>query len=138
MSQIPKKPVLFFDGICNLCNSWVNYVIERDPEAHVLFAPLQSETSRSLLRHLNIEVDAMDTVVLLDEGRVYERSDAVLQLVKYLKGPVRLLRAGAVVPRFLRNAIYNYIAKKRYRWFGKRDECRMPEPGLKNRFLEMN
>ncbi len=130
--------MLFFDGVCNLCNSWVNFVIERDPEGRILFAPLQTETSRSLLRQVDVDPDAMDTVVLLDQGRVYERSDAVLQLVRYLKGPVRLLGAGVVVPRFLRNTVYNFIAKKRYKWFGKRDECRMPEPGLKNRFLEMN
>ncbi len=138
MTQFPPKPVLFFDGVCNLCNSWVNFVIDRDPEARILFAPLQSEISRSLLLQFDMDADAMDTVVLLDQGRLYERSDAVLQLVGYLGGPVRLIRAGVLVPRFLRDAVYNYIAKKRYRWFGKRDECRVPEPGLKNRFLDMN
>ncbi len=138
MKQSPQKPVLLFDGVCNLCNRWVNFVIDRDPEARILFAPLQSDAARRLLKQFDIDVDAMDTVILLDQEKVYERSDAVLHLAGYLKGPVRLLRAGIIVPRFLRNALYDFIAKKRYRWFGQRNECRMPEPELKNRFLEMN
>lgn len=138
MRQQLEKPVLLFDGVCNLCNYWVNFVIDRDPEGRVMFAALQSEAGRKLLMQHDLDPDAMDTVVLMDNGKVYQRSDAIIRLSSHMKGSARLLRAGVVFPRFIRNVIYNVIARKRYAWFGKRDQCRMPDPELKERFLEMS
>ncbi len=134
-----NKPVLLFDGVCNLCNGWVNYVIDHDPESHIRFAPLQSRAGEKLLEAHGLDSEKPDSVVLLDrDNRVYERSDAVLRVAAYLKGLPRLLRMGVMVPRTLRNLIYDLVARNRYRWFGRRDQCRMPDPGLKDRFLEMS
>ncbi len=138
MSRPADKPVLLFDGVCNLCNRWVNFVIGRDPEGRIMFAPLQSDAAGKLLDEHGLDPDAMDTVVLIDGGRAYERSEAALRIAVYLKGPVRLLRIGRILPKKLRDALYDLVARRRYRWFGKRKECRMPEPGIKDRFLEMN
>ncbi len=133
-----EKPVLLFDGFCNLCNKWVNIIIDRDPDAGIRFAPLQSGAGRSLLESAGYHPDKKDTVILIDNGKVYERSDAVLQLVRYLRGSIRLLRVMVVIPRPARDFIYNVIARRRYGWFGKRTECRVPEPGIKERFLEFS
>ncbi len=138
MTQFREKPILLFDGVCNLCNRWVNYVIDRDPAAHITFGPLQSDSARALLEEHKLSSEKMDSVVLIDQGKVYQKSDAILRLAGYLKGPVRLMRAGWLVPRTLRDLLYDLIARKRYRWFGRRDACRLPEPGIKDRFLEMN
>jgi predicted DCC family thiol-disulfide oxidoreductase YuxK len=138
MSISADKPVLLFDGVCNLCNRWVNFVIDRDPEGRIMFAPLQSDPAKQLLEEHRLDPGAMDTVVLIDDGRAFDRSEAVLRIAAYLKGPVRLLRIGRILPKKLRDALYNLVAHRRYHWFGKRDECRIPEPGLKDRFLEMS
>lgn len=138
MHQQFEKPVLLFDGVCNLCNYWVNFVIDRDPEGRLLFAALQSEAGRQLLMQHDLDPDEMDTVVLIDNEKAYQRSDAVIRLSSHMKGSVRLLRAGVIIPRFFRDMIYNAVARKRYKWFGKRDQCRMPDPELKERFLEMS
>ncbi len=138
MTSSDEKPVLLFDGVCNLCNRWVNFVIDRDPQAQVMFAPLQSDAAAKLLDKHKLDRNALDTVVLIDRGDVYRRSDAVLHVAAYLRGPVRMIRIGWIVPRRLRDALYDLVAGKRYRWFGKRSECRVPEPGIKDRFLEMS
>ncbi len=138
MTPTGEKPILLFDGVCNLCNRWVNYVIDRDPEARIMFAPLQSDSARELLEKHQIDTEKMDSVVLVDQDEVYQKSDAVLRIAGYMRGPVRLLRAGRVVPRTVRDRLYDLIARKRYRWFGRRNECRLPEPGIKDRFLEMS
>lgn len=138
MTTSGKKPVLLFDGVCNLCNRWVNFVIDRDPQAQILFAPLQSGSGRQLLEKQGLDPEAMDTVVLIDRDGVHQRSDAVLRIAGYLRGPVRLVRVGAVLPRSWRDALYDLVARKRYRWFGRRDACRIPEPGIRERFLEMD
>lgn len=135
MSQNAHKPVLLFDGVCNLCNRWVTFVIDRDPQARIVFAPLQSDAARKLLTDHGRDPADMDTVVLIDDGRAYERSEAVLQLVSYLSGPVRLLRLGRILPDKQRDALYDFVARRRYRWFGRRGECRVPEPGDADRFL---
>lgn len=138
MEKVDSHPVLLFDGVCNLCNGWVNFIIDRDPHARIRFAPLQSMAAHRLLEKHGLDAGDMDTVVFLDEGNVYERSDAVLRLIRYLKGAVLLLRAGVVIPRIIRDGLYDWIARNRYSWFGKRDRCRLPGPGIRERFLEMS
>lgn len=133
-----KKPVLLFDGVCNLCNGWVNFVIDHDPEARIRFTPMQSESGRLLMESAGYRRDTMDTVILIDNGDVYERSDAVFQITRYLRGSIRLIRIGKIIPRRVRDAIYDLIARRRYQWFGKREECRIPEPGVKERFIEFS
>jgi predicted DCC family thiol-disulfide oxidoreductase YuxK len=129
------KPVLLFDGVCNLCNSSVQWVIEHDPRAQFRFASLQSEAGQALLRQHQLPTDELNTVVLVDAGRAYTRSDVPLQIVGKLGGAWPLLTVFRIVQRPLRNAVYDWIARNRYRWFGKKEACWLPTPDLKARFL---
>jgi len=129
------RPILFFDGVCNFCNSTINFIIRHDKKELFLFAPLQSDKGRELLRHIKHNEALPQSVILLYKGNIYEKSDAVLQTARLLGGPWTLILAGYILPRFIRNGIYNFIAKHRYRWFGKRDACMVPSPSVSARFL---
>jgi len=132
------SPILFFDGVCNLCNSSVNFVIDHDPKGAVHFAALQSDVAREKLSAHGISAGQggdYDSMVLLDGGRVYVRSSAALQLAKYLSFPWSIARVFLIVPRPIRDFVYGIVAKNRYAWFGKSDTCRVPTPELKARFL---
>jgi predicted DCC family thiol-disulfide oxidoreductase YuxK len=132
-----ESPVLLFDGVCNLCNGTVQWIIERDPQGKIKFASLQSDVGRALLQQHGLPVDQLNSVVLIDKGKLYMRSDASLQLLYLLGGWWAVLSLKLwVVPRFVRNAVYDYVARNRYRWFGKKDQCMMPSPALKARFLD--
>ncbi len=128
-------PILLFDGVCNLCNGFVQFVIERDPEGHFHFAALQSATAQDLLKAHNISTEQMDTVVLVENGKAYVRSEVALRMVPKLGGLWPVLSVFKILPLFIRDPIYNYIAKNRYRWFGEKEQCMIPTPELKSRFL---
>jgi predicted DCC family thiol-disulfide oxidoreductase YuxK len=125
--------VILFDGVCNLCNGFVQFVIARDPAARFRFAALQSASARRLLDGLSA---VPDSVVLVDGGRVYTRSSAALRIARGLPFPWSLARALIVVPRPLRDWVYDRVARHRYQWFGRKDVCMMPTPDLRARFLE--
>ena len=129
-------PVVLFDGVCNLCNASVTFIIDRDPEALFRFAPLQSDVGRALVAEC--EVEGEDSIVLVEDGRCHVRSDAALRIARRLDGLWPLLGVLLIVPRPLRDAVYRLIARNRYRWFGKQDACRLPTPDLRARFLEYN
>jgi predicted DCC family thiol-disulfide oxidoreductase YuxK len=131
-----SKSIVLFDGVCNFCNGTVRFIIERDPDARFAFAPLQSEVGRELLAKNGYEaaIDP-DTVLLVENGAVYERSTAALRIARHLRGPTKLLHAFVIVPRFLRDAVYRLIARNRYRWFGKSEQCIVPSPSVRSRFL---
>jgi predicted DCC family thiol-disulfide oxidoreductase YuxK len=130
-----EHPVLLFDGVCNLCNSSVQFIIERDPNARFRFASLQSEEGQALLsRFENCPAD-LSSVVLVQDEQLYARSEAALRVARQLGGGWSLLYAFIVVPRPIRDAVYDWIARNRYRWFGKKDACMIPSPDLKSRFL---
>lgn len=140
-----EGPILLFDGVCNLCNAAVQFVIHRDPSGRVRFAPLQSAAAAELLHcHTGVpraaqvgEADGeWNSVICLDQGHVYTKSDAALQVARYLRRPWPLVGWLRVVPRPVRDAIYDAIAKRRYRWFGRRATCMVPDQTLKRRFLE--
>jgi len=131
--QAADHPVILFDGVCNLCNAAVNFIIDRDPEAVFRFAPLQSEVGERMLAACGLEGE--DTVVLVEDGRCWTRSTAALKIAQRLDGGWPLLAALLAVPRPIRDAVYRFISHNRFRWFGKRDSCRMPTPDLKSRFL---
>ena len=131
-----KHAVVLFDGVCNLCNGAVNFIIDRDPDAYFRFAPLQSDVAQRLLTETDAADATLDTIVLVEDGTAYVRSTAALRIARRLSGPWPLLYAFLVVPRPLRDAVYDWIAEHRYRWFGRREECRLPTPDLKDRFLE--
>lgn len=130
-----NSPILLFDGVCNLCNASVQWVIRRDPQGIFRFAPLQSETGQSLLRQSGLSSEHFDTVVLVDGDRILTRSDAALEIARRLGGLWSLLAVFRWVPRPVRNAVYDWIARHRYRWFGKTEACMIPRPEWKKRFV---
>lgn len=133
----PAAPVILFDGVCNLCNGAVNWLIDRDRDAHFKFASLQSDAARLALQAANAGNPLPDSIVLIDEAGVHVRSDAALRIAAQLRWPWSSLRLLAIVPRVLRDAVYDMIARHRYRWFGQRDSCRLPGPGDRDRFLQV-
>jgi len=130
-----QQPVILFDGVCNFCNSAVNFVIKRDKKAQIQFAPLQSEKGRLFLRQYNLPATAMDTFVFIEEGKVYTRSTAALRVSRYLSGLWPACYGLIIVPGFIRDGVYNLIAKNRYKWFGVREQCMMPTPEVRKRFI---
>jgi len=130
------QPVILFDGVCNLCAAVVRFVIERDPAARFSFASLQSDTARRLLEKAGCFATLPDSIVLLDEEGVHTRSDAALRIAAGLRRPWCLTSRLTIVPRALRDRAYDFVARHRYRWFGKRDTCLVPTPELQARFLD--
>jgi predicted DCC family thiol-disulfide oxidoreductase YuxK len=134
-SVLGHKSVVFFDGVCNLCNASVNFIIDRDPEEKFLFASLQSKEARIHLDH-QIDLEKMDSILLLKEGKLYAKSDAALSIASELRGGWKYLSWLRWLPLFLRNGFYDLIARYRYRWFGKSETCRIPTPEIRQRFLD--
>lgn len=132
-----EHPVVLFDGVCNLCSAAVRFIVARDPKARLRFASLQSDVGRELLREhgLTPPAGAPVSVVLVLGERAFERSSAALRVARLLRFPWNGLYAFLVVPRPLRDAVYDFIARNRYRWFGKKDVCMVPTPELRARFL---
>ncbi|MFI5140350.1 MAG: thiol-disulfide oxidoreductase DCC family protein, partial [Sphingobacteriales bacterium] len=125
-----------FDGVCNLCNSLVNWIIDHDNNNQFMFATLQSAYGKEIVKDYTLKGNYLDTVILLDENKVFLRSAAVLKIFRALGYPYKLVYGTVIVPSFLRDVVYNFIAANRYKWFGKRDICRVPTPELKAKFLE--
>lgn len=130
-----EHPVVLFDGVCNLCEGFVQFVIRRDPDAVFLFAPLQSTVAEELLAGCGWQESALEGVVLVEGGRCYRKSDAVLRVLRRLGFPYRLLYPSRIFPRLLRDFIYDFVAERRYGWFGRKDQCLMPTEDIKSRFL---
>jgi len=133
--HVPMRRTILFDGVCNLCNASVLFVVDRDPEARFTFAALQSDEARRLLAERGYQGADLSTVLLVEGERVYERSTAALRVARHLSGAWPVLYAFLVVPRPVRDAVYAWVARNRYRWFGKEDACRVPTPELRARFL---
>ncbi len=130
------QAVVLFDGVCNLCNSSVNFILDHESGRQLKFASLQSETAKALLKPFGFPVEDLSTIVFLWNGTLYTKSGAVLRISRFLRFPWNLVCVFLIVPPFLRNLAYRIIAANRYRWFGEREQCRMPEPGVRDRFLE--
>ncbi len=128
--------IILFDGVCNFCNSTVQFIIKKDTQTKFKFAALQSRTGNDLLVKHGLKVDGLDTIVLLKKGFVFLRSDAALQIAKELVMPWRILVIFKIIPKFIRDFLYDVFAKHRYRWFGKRDKCLIPTQELRQKFLE--
>jgi predicted DCC family thiol-disulfide oxidoreductase YuxK len=126
------QSIVLFDGVCNLCNGFVQFILPRDPAGRFRFASLQSDSARRLLKG-----DApVETVVLIEEGKTFVKSTAALRIARRLQFPWPAVYAFIVVPRGLRDILYDWVARHRYRWFGKRDACMLPTPQWRGRFLE--
>lgn len=128
--------IIFFDGVCNLCNGFVRFIIERDPRARFRFGALQSDEARRSLHGFDLDQGRNDTVIYLRRDRALSRSTAVLHIAKDLGAPWSLCFAFILVPPFIRDAVYQWVARNRYKWFGQRDSCMIPTPELKARFLD--
>ncbi len=128
--------IILFDGVCNLCNASVQFVIKRDPDHRFHYAPLQGVTAKQLLDNSSSAGLDLDSVVFVENGKIYDRSTAALRIARHLSGGWPLLYGFIVVPRFIRDAVYNWIAKNRYNWFGKQESCMIPTPELKSLFLD--
>lgn len=128
--------VLLFDGVCNLCNGFVNFLIDHDPEGHIRVGALQSDAARPYLHAFGLDPSYLDSVVLIERGRVYQKSTAALRVARRLEAPWPLAYYAFIgIPRVIRDRVYDVVAGKRYDWFGKREACRMPTPELQARFI---
>lgn len=130
-----NSAVLLFDGVCNLCNASVQWVLKRDRKGVFKFAALQSEAGQELLRKFGFSPENFDSVVLIAGNRIFTRSDAALETVRRMGGLWSLSAVFKIIPRPIRNALYDWVARNRYRWFGRREECMLPRPEWKERFL---
>ena len=128
-------PILLFDGHCNLCNVWVQFIVKRDPAGTIRFASLQSLAGRRLLEEHKIDENYIESLVFFEEERFSVSSSAALRTLSYMDGWQKHLIILAVVPRSLRDLVYRFIARNRYKWFGRREQCMIPTTELSKRFL---
>ena len=134
-----EKKIILFDGVCNLCNSSVQFVIKRDKKDQFRFAPLQSDVGQKLVQERGIDTTMIDSIILIEpQVAYYTKSDAALKIAQQLSGAWPLMGVFLGVPSGIRNVVYDWIAKNRYRWYGKRDECMIPTPELKEKFLSIS
>jgi predicted DCC family thiol-disulfide oxidoreductase YuxK len=137
MAVIPENTsIILFDGICNFCNYWVNQILRQDKKNRYRFASLQSEAGKKILALHKINVEYTDSVILIEDNKVYTQSTAVLKICKHLQGIYVLAYAFIVIPKFIRDNVYDLIAKNRYRWFGKAESCMIPTEEMKAKFIE--
>lgn len=129
------QPIVLFDGVCNLCNNAVQFIIRHDKKKQFLFTSLQSEAGQKLLQEYDLPVNELNSFILIDNNKANTRSTGALKVFKKLDGGWPLLYAFIIIPKFIRDAVYNWVRKNRYNWFGKKDECMIPTPELKARFL---
>jgi predicted DCC family thiol-disulfide oxidoreductase YuxK len=128
--------VILFDGVCNLCSGFVQFVVPRDTAGKYRFASLQSDIGRELLAEHDLPTDELESVVLIEDGESYRKSAAIIRITAGLGGAYRLLSPFRYVPRAVRDRVYDFVADNRYRWFGKKDQCLMPSGDMESRFLE--
>lgn len=127
--------VVLFDGVCNVCNGSVNFIIDHDPQAYFKFASLQSEVGQQILAQFDLPRSDFDTMILIENGKCSKKSTAALGVARHLSFPWSIGGIGLIVPSFLRDLAYSLIARNRYKWFGKQDQCRIPTPAIRARFL---
>lgn len=135
MNPTEKNPIVLFDGICNYCNKWINFIIRHDKKGKFRFAPLQSEAGKKLLRQYEVG-EKEESVVLIYNGKAHLRSGACFHICFHLGGLYSLLFAFIIVPEYIRDFYYDIIANNRYKWWGKRNSCMIPSEEVKARFLQ--
>ena len=137
MKGIPNhNKLILFDGVCNLCNSSVQYIIRRDKSNIFLFAPLQSDIGKKIINDYHIDTEQTDSILLYETKKgVTSKSLAALKIASKLSFPTNLLSICFIIPPFIRNWVYDYVAKNRYRWFGKKEQCMIPSPELESKFI---
>jgi predicted DCC family thiol-disulfide oxidoreductase YuxK len=130
-----KKSVILFDGVCNLCNASIDFTLKRDKKNQFLVGALQEEAGKTLLSKFEVNPEYLDSLVLIEDEKAYFRSTAALKIAKNLSGLWPLLYGLIILPSGLRDGIYDWIGRNRYRWFGKKTTCRLPTPEEKAKFL---
>jgi predicted DCC family thiol-disulfide oxidoreductase YuxK len=131
----PEPAIVLYDGVCNLCSGTVRFIVKRDPARRFRFAALQSEAGRALLARYGLSADGTASIVLIQNGRAFQKSGAVLRILQQLHGPWALMGALRLVPRVIRDACYDMVAGRRYRWFGRKAACEVPTEDMRDRFL---
>lgn len=131
-----EQAIILFDGVCNFCNASVNFVIRRDKHDRFHFAPLQSAVGQALQEQYGLDPAALDTFILVENGRAYGKSTAALKVARRLGFPVNMAYGLLIVPRFLRDLVYRLVAKNRYKWFGKQEACMVPDERVRRKFLQ--
>lgn len=136
MKNNVHQPIIFFDGVCNLCNSSVNYFIKRDKKNILKFASLQSDAAKQILLQFGVEKVDLKSIIVLNNNKLYLESSAIIEILKQLGGIYKIFTIFWIIPKPIRDFLYQIIAKNRYRWFGKKESCMIPTPELKNKFIE--
>lgn len=135
MQKPDQHPVIFFDGMCNLCSSTVRFVIKNDPGALFRFASLQSESGQQMLSTFKLPGSHFNSFILLQNGQIYTKSTGALIVARQLSGGWKWMSVLLIIPRFIRDGVYGFISNNRYKWFGKKTSCWLPTPALKQRFI---
>ena len=134
-SDLKDKGLVMFDGVCNFCNSSINFIIRNDKTDHFRFLTLQSERGQKIIKQYNLDPENLQTVILLENGRIYTRSTAALRIARKLKGGWKIFYGFIIVPAVLRDFFYKIVAKNRYKWWGKKESCMIPTPEVRKKFL---
>jgi predicted DCC family thiol-disulfide oxidoreductase YuxK len=129
------KSIILFDGVCNLCNLSINFIIKHDFKKQFLFASLQSDAAKEILLQFSQKKIELNSIILVENNIIYDKSTAVLKISKYLTNGFKLFYFFILIPKFIRDWIYDLIAENRYKWFGKKENCMVPSSEVKNRFL---
>jgi predicted DCC family thiol-disulfide oxidoreductase YuxK len=130
-----ENGIVLFDGVCNFCNSSINTIIRLDKKRYFRFAPIQSEVGNMLMVKHGLDPTKFDSVILVDDNRAYTYSSAILNIARKLKGIYQLAYIFILIPPFLRNVVYKWIAANRYKWWGKKDACMVPTADVRSRFV---
>jgi len=133
-STIPTNPVILFDGVCNLCNGSVQKIIAADPQQQFRFASLQGSFGQQVLKQFHLPSSELSSFILLENNQIFTKSTGALKVARKLSGAWPLLYALILVPRFIRDGVYSIIARNRYKWFGKKESCMVPNAALQNLF----
>ena len=135
MKKIVPQPLLLFDGVCNLCNSSVQFVLNKDKQNKFTFASLQSDAAKEILLQFGETNLNLDSIILITDAKIYSKSSAILKVSKLIGGFYSLSIIFYIIPKFIRDKMYDFVAKNRYKWYGKRESCMVPTNELKSRFL---
>jgi predicted DCC family thiol-disulfide oxidoreductase YuxK len=131
-----NNPIILFDGVCNLCNRSIQVIIKNDRKKFFRFASLQGKLGQEVLKKHQLQTDQLHSFILLEGDHIYTKSTGALRIFRELGGGWKLLYGFMILPRFIRDAVYNFVSRNRYKWYGKREECMLPTPELKERFLD--
>ena len=134
--MVPSSPIVIFDGVCNFCDYWVNFALRKNKKKDLLFTSLQGESAKQILPQYSINASDLSSVIFISNGKAYTQSSAALQICRHLSGGWKLFYGLYIIPKFIRDFFYNIIARNRYKWYGKKQQCMVPLEEFKKRFLD--